>query len=149
MKWCGRMWFMPVRTQWKNTKDTGNYKFTDKFNITDKINLVWRNSYVTSNKVIAIHCVLSKTIIILEKQNTYLASKVKDWEPLTTSQFIGSPLLVPWTCALSALILSLSSSLKELILKYSWILFLNKCIRMSNKFRISELVDNRSLMKEN
>ena len=37
----------------------------------------------------------------LKHENTYLASKVKDWEPLTTSEFIGSPLLVPWTCTVS------------------------------------------------
>ena len=69
----------------KITKNTGNYKFTDKFNIKDKINLVWRNSHVTGNKVIVIHCILSKTIIILEKQNTYSSLEVKDWKPLSTS----------------------------------------------------------------
>ena len=43
---------------------------------------------------------------------------VKEWEPFATGEFVDPPPLVPWTCALSALILSLSSSLKELILKY-------------------------------
>ena len=32
---------------------------------------------------------------------------VKECKPLATGELVDSPLLVPWTCALSALILSL------------------------------------------
>ena len=58
-------------------------------------------------------------MIIFEEQNTYSASKIREREPLTTGEFVDSPPLAPWMGALSALILSLSSSLKELIFKYS------------------------------
>ena len=51
---------------------------------------------------------MSEVVILFGKQNTYSVSKFKEWEPLTTGEFVDSPPLVPWTCALSALILSLS-----------------------------------------
>ena len=133
---CAKVWFVPIHTQWGITEDTRKYKFTNRLNITNKTNIVWGNSHNTNNKVIVIYYIMSKIVIIFEKQIP-TQHQWLEWEPLATGEFVDLPPLVPQMCALSALILSLSSSLMELILKCSWILFLNRHIKMSNKFRMS------------
>ena len=76
---------------------------------------------------------------MFEETNAYSASIVGEWETHTTGESVNSLPHAPWVCVLSVLVLSLSSSLNELIFKPSRILFLNKTHR--NVQQIEDTLD--------